>query len=267
VRHLLPLTLLLVPLWAQDPVDIVRKSVERDAHNFERRKDYTFVSREEQGELDRNGNAKKTESETNEEMILAGRPYERLIARNDKPLSESDQQKEQQKLDRELAKRLKETPEEKARIEKKRLEDRRFIREAPNAFNLTLLGTEIVSGKPAWVISAEPKPNFKPQFDRTKILSKIRAKLWIDQAEYQWVKVDAEAIDTLSFGLALFRIAPGGKLHFEQVRVNDEVWLPSIFSASGDARIGYLVKVRGQVDVSYRDYRKFQADSHIIADQ
>ncbi len=125
------------------------------------------------------------------------------------------------------------------------------------AFNLSLLGTEVVSGKKAWVIAAEPKPGYKPSQDRAKVLTKIRAKIWVDQAEYQWVKVDAEAVEPISFGFGLFRIAQGGKLHFEQMRINDEVWLPSLLSASADARVGYVKKVRGDINVTYRDYRKF----------
>jgi hypothetical protein len=254
----------LVPLHAQDPVEIVRKSLERDASNFERRKNYTFVSREEQREFDRKGKVKKTETVTYDNIVLAGRPYERMIEKDGKPLSESDQKREQQKLDRELQKREKETPADRARVEKERQEDRRFLREVPNAYNLKIVGTELVSGKPAWVITADPKPNFKPTIPRTDLLKKIRAKIWIDQADLQWVRVDAEAIDTLSFGLALFRVGVGGKLHFEQTRVNDEVWLPSVFSASGDARIGYVYKVRGDINIAYKDYKKFQTDSHMI---
>ena len=168
-------------------------------------------------------------------------------------------------MDRELAKRQNETPAEKAKLEKERTGNRRYLQEVPEALNLRLLGTELVSGKPAWVIAADPKPGYKPKLDRAKVLAKIRAKIWIDQAEYQWVKVDAEAVDTISVGLGLFRIAPGGKLHFEQTRINDEVWLPSVLSASADARVGYVKKIRGDISVTYRDYRKFQTDSRILS--
>ncbi len=250
---------------AQDPVEIVRKSVEHDARNFELRKDYTFTEHEQNREFDSKGKLKHTDSETHEILMLAGRPYERVIAKNDKPLPPREEKREQEKLDREAAKRQKETAADRAKYEKERLEDRRFVREAPNAYNLKLVGTELVSGKPAWVIEAEPKQNYKPVIAHTDLLKKIHAKIWIDQADYQWVKVDAEAIDTLSFGLALIRIMKGGKIHFEQTRVNDEIWLPSLFTASGNARVGYLMKMSGDVNVTYRDYKKFQTESRIVS--
>ena len=184
-----------------------------------------------------------------------------LWPKNDKPLAAKEQNREQEEAGPpNSTSSQKETPEERAKLEKERTGNRRYLQEVPLAFNLSLLGTEVVSGKKAWVIAAEPKPGYKPSQERAKVLAKIRAKIWIDQAEYQWVKVDAEAIQPISFGFGLFRIAAGGKLHFEQMRINDEVWLPSLLSASADARIGYLKKISGDINVTYRDYhRKFQS--------
>ncbi len=257
--------LLLTPLAAQDPAEIMRQSLAHDADNFERVKEYTYLARQEEREFDKSGKAKSAESQTYDISILAGRRYERLVAKNDKSLPAKEQTQEQEKLDRELAKRQKETPAERAKLEKDRTGNRRYLLEVPSAFNLTLLGTELVSGKKTWVIAAEPKPSYKPSQERAKVLTKIRAKIWVDQAEYQWVKVDAEAIEPISFEFGLFRIAQGGKLHFEQMRINDEVWLPSLLSASADARVGYLKKVRGDINVTYRDYKKFQTDSRIVS--
>ncbi len=80
-------TLLLSPLAAQDATEIIRKSLARDADNFERVKDYTYLARQEERELDKSGKIKSTESQTFDISILAGRRYERLVAENDKPLA------------------------------------------------------------------------------------------------------------------------------------------------------------------------------------
>src|SRR5271157_3035633 len=101
---------LLVPLHAQDALDIVRKSLDRDANNYERSKNYTYLARQEERELDGSGKVKSAESQTYDISILAGRRYERLVAENDKPLPAKEQKKEQEKLDHELAKRQQETP-------------------------------------------------------------------------------------------------------------------------------------------------------------
>jgi hypothetical protein len=243
---------------------IVRKSLERDFYNFNSVKDYTYVEREEDREYDGNGKLKKTESSTDEVLILAGRPYEKEIAKNDKPLSENEARKEQEKMDKELVKREHMSASDRAKVEKEREEERAYLREIPDAFNFHLAGEETVSGQPAWVIEAEPKPGYRPKDSKAKVLAKVRGKFWITQHDNRWVKIQAEAIEPLSFGLGLFRIAAGGSFTFEQKRVNDEVWLPTHILIRGDARLAYLKKVRAEIEITYRDYKKFQADSRIV---
>jgi hypothetical protein len=255
-----------LPAYGQDPAEIIRKSLEHDRINFDSRKNYTYQSREENREFDKNGKVTKTEVEGYDIQVIGGRPYERLVMRDDKPLSPKDEKKEQEKLDKEAAKRAHDTSAERAKNEKERAEERRFLSEIPNAFTLRLLPVENVSGKPAWVITADPRPGYKPpSFPHSNLLTKVRAKIWVDQAEYQWVKAEVDCIDSLSFGLGLLRIAAGSHISFEQVRVNDEVWLPSKALIRGEARLAYLKKMRAEFDITYRDYKKFQVESKVVA--
>jgi hypothetical protein len=244
---------------------IIRKSLERDFYNFNSVKDYTYVERQEDREYDGNGKLKKTESSTNEVLILAGRPYEKEIAKNDKPLPEHEARKEQEKMDKELVKREHMSASDRAKVEKEREEERAYLREIPDAFRFRLTGEENVSGQPAWVIEAEPRPGYQPKDSKAKVLTKVRGKFWIAEHDNRWVKIQAEAIEPLSFGLGLFRIAAGGAFTLEQKRVNDEVWLPMHILIRGEARLAYLKKVHAEIEISYRDYKKFQTDSKIVA--
>lgn len=259
------IALIAVPVFGQSAVEIIRKSVDRDLNNFERQRDYTYQEREQDREFNANGAVSKTESETREIMILAGRPYEKLIARNGKPLDEKEARKEQEKMDRALARRESMTDAEKAKREKERAENRKFLKQLPEAFTFRLDPDEFISGKPSWVIEAEPNADFKPSTLQGKVLSKVRGKVWIDKGEYEWVKAEMQVLDTISMGLALLRIAPGGFIKFEQARVNDEVWLPSRMLIRADARIAYVKKIRTEVEINYTDYKKFQSESKIVS--
>jgi hypothetical protein len=250
-----------------DPKEIIRKSVDRDLLNFERLKNYTYTERDEERSYDKRGKLTKTLVETYDIAILGQRAYARLIERGDKPLPEKEARKEQQKMDREIDKREHESADEKSKLEKERQEERKFLKEVPEAFTFALAGEDAISGQPAWVITAEPKPGYKPKDIRAKIITKMRGRIWIDKSEYQWVKVDAEAIDTLSFGLHTVQIAPGANIHFEQARVNDEIWLPAAAKIYADARVLFLKRMRTEVDLTFRNYRKFQADSHLMAER
>ena len=251
-------------VYAQDATEIIRQSVERDATNFERFKNYTFLERAEERRYGRNGNLSSKDIQTYEFMVLGGRPYGKLVERDDKPLPAKEARKEQENVEKEAAKRQRESASDKAKEDKDRAEERRYLREIPELFNLTLEGTDQIGGRPVWIIGAQPKPGYKPKIKRAEILTHLRGKIWVDQADYQWVKTEAEVIDPISFGLGLVKLESGAVLNFEQVRVNDEVWLPSLISVRADARLVYLKKLREELDITYRDYKKFQADSRIV---
>lgn len=250
-----------------DPLEIVRRSVDRDWTDFESRKNYTYQERSESRRYGRNRTATRVRSETSEILILGGRPYERLTARDDKPLSAREERREQAKLDSELSKRQHESPAERARYQKERVEERAFIREIPDAFTFRLVKTDTVSNQPAWVIEAQPKAGYRAAHSRAKDFAKVRATIWIEQATYHWVKVDADVLSMISVGFGLLRVAPGSSMHFEQTRVNDEIWLPSSMVVHFEARLALLKVLRGEYDIRYSDYRKFQSDSKMIEGQ
>jgi hypothetical protein len=249
---------------AQDATYIIRRSVERDAYNFERFKNYTFLERVEERRYGRSGDLSSKEIQTYEFMVLGDRPYGKLVERDDKPLPAKEARREQEKLDKESAKRQRESASDRAKQDRDRAEERRYLREVPEAFVLTLQGTEQIGGRPVWIIGAQPKPGYKPKLKRAEMLAHLRGRIWVDQADYQWVKAEVEVINPISFGLGLVRLAPGSILDFDQVRVNEEVWLPAHISVRADARLVYLRKLREELDVTYRDYKKFQADSRIV---
>ena len=95
------------------------------------------------------------------------------------------------------------------------------------------------------------------------MLPRICPRFWIDQQDYTWVKLRGEILDTISFGWLLARLHKGTTFEMQQVRVNDEVWLPKRVDVRLEARIGLLVGVNEDVHVTYNDYRKFRTDSVI----
>ena len=78
------------------------------------------------------------------------------------------------------------------------------------------------------------------------------------------MKLDIQCIDTVSVGLFLLRLHKGSNIQIEQVRVNDEVWLPRHVALKLDARLALLKGVNIAEDVTYRDYKKFRTDTKIL---
>jgi hypothetical protein len=256
-------------LAAEDPREIILRTAGRDQEDIRIRKDYTYKVLTEQRNLDKSGQVTKTESRTEEVLILYGRAYERLIARDGRPLSESQERKEREKMDKEIARRAKESPgqkEKRAREEAKALrQQEEILREVAGAFDFTLAGEETLDGFRAWVIQAEPKPGYRPRSRETRILPNVRAKLWITQDDYRWVKIDAEVIRSIRFGVVLARLNPGTTLTFEQQRVQGEIWMPRQADFRLSARLGLVKPFNAKVRMDFFDYRKFTSDSRVVS--
>jgi len=247
--------------------DLIRNSADKDVENNKRKQDYTYIRRDEERKLDNKGKVKSTESKTYEIMILAGEHAEKLIAVDDRPLSDKDAKKEDEKIQKLVSKGEKESENDRkkrlAKAEKEREEERQFVREVADAYQFHLRGMEDVNGRPSYVIDADPLPGYKPRLKDAKILPKVRMRLWIDKVEQQWVKIDIECIDTFSIGLFLARVNKGSTIHVEQTRVNDEVWLPRYLNLKVDAKIALLKNFDAEYDVTFRDYQKFRTDAVI----
>lgn len=254
---------------AVDPLEIVRKSVSHDQGNWDRGKDYTYISRSVSRERDSAGKVTKTEQETRELFLLYGEPYRRLIEKDGKPLPEAEARKEQKKIDDLAERRRKETPEQRenrlAKWRRARASEREMTAEIPEAFHFTLVGEQTIENRKAWVIDATPRADYQAKNWRAGMLKKFKGRMWIDQTEFQWVRLEGEVIDTVSFGLVLARLAKGSKIFFEQTRVNDEVWMPREIRIDFDARLALFKRFLGDQTVTFSDFRKFQAESRIVS--
>lgn len=248
--------------------ELLRVVAEKDMENDKRVRDYTYTERDTEHKLDGKGNTKSTEVKTFDVLDIDGEQVQRLISKNDQPLDAKDAAKEDEKIQKVIDKRKHESEAEREKREQKeekgREDDRKFVREVADAYNFTLVGTEQIDGRDAWVIQGEPRPGFQPQMKEAKFLSKFHGRVWIDKSDLQLAKLDVEAIGTVSIGLVLARIHKGTRVMLEQTRVNDEVWLPEHVSFKVDARIALFKGYLMDGEQAYSDYKKFRTSARIV---
>jgi len=247
---------------------LIRAAADKDLENEKRQHDYTYIQREEEHKLDGKGQVKSRETRTSEVLMIYGEQVERLIAKNDKPLSEKDAAKQEEKIQKIIDKRNKESEtDRKKRLdqeEKEREKGREFVKEVADAYNFHFVGVEQLDGRDTFVIDGDPRPGYQPHLKDARFLPKFRFRAWVDRQESQWKKLDVQCIDTVSWGLFLARIHKGTRIVIEQTRVNDEVWLPKHVALHVDARVVLLKGFNLDEDITYRDYKKFRADSKIV---
>jgi hypothetical protein len=254
---------------SQDQIgDLIREAAEKDIQNDKKQRDYTYIQREEEHKLDGKDQVKSSESKTFEIMVLYEEPVRKLIAKDDKPLSESDARKEDAKVQKIIEKRKNESDDDRqkrlAKQNKEQEEGRQFVKEIADAYIFRFVGEESLEERKALVIDADPRPGYEPKMKDAKFLPKFHFRVWLDEAEKQWVKLDIQCIDTVSVGLFLLRLHKGSNIQLEQVRVNDEVWLPRHVTLKLDARLALLKGLNISEDVVFRDYKKFRTDTKIV---
>jgi hypothetical protein len=251
-----------------DPKEIVRRALDVDQSDFQLARDYTFEERDDMKFLDKHGAVKKREITTSDVTILYGQPYTRRIQKDDKPLSEKDERKEEEKVDKFIAEHKNESDKERekrlAKQEKERQEGRAFVRDVINAYDFRMVGDEQVDGHDTYVIDATPRKDFRPTQPHADVLPKLQGKLWISKKDYGWVKVEVETLDTISWGVFVLRIHKGAQLRFEQTYVNDEIWLPRRISLNAGARLALVANDQVDLDTTFSKYKKFTSGVRIL---
>lgn len=258
-------------LAAQNAKEIVQRAVQVNDRNEEIARNYTYLERQDIRGLDGSGREKSRKVETWDVTLLEGSPYRRLVARDDKPLPPADEKKEEEKLRKSIEERSRETEEQRrkriADAEKRREERRpRSLKELPEAFDFHLAGEEAIDGRDVWVVDATPRPGFKGTTTIARAMfPKVHCRFWIAKGDYHAVKLEIDALDTISLGWLLVRVAKGSRVTIESARVNDEVWLPKRVALTAGARMLLVIGAHIDMRIDYSGYKKFQAESRILS--
>ncbi|MEQ1948380.1 MAG: hypothetical protein ABL995_14410 [Bryobacteraceae bacterium] len=237
---------------ASDPRQIVDLSISATLRHWEARLRYTYLQREESRRKDLAGHIKSEDVELSRRILVNGIPFEQLVERNGKPPAAEDERKQREKLDR----LKRETPQERAeQLRKQEEENAAIIEEVPKAFNFELVGEETVSGRPAYVLRATPRPGYQPRGKYGKMFPKVEGKLWVDKEDHAWIKADGQVIQPISLGLFLARVLRGSQLTMEQTRIGEGVWMPERVVVRAVARIFLVKSLVVEQILTYSEYK------------
>jgi hypothetical protein len=230
---------------------------------------YTYTEKITLRELDAKGGVKKTEARVYEvyPSIEEQMTYRKLISKNEIPLSagqirknDNDFEKKRREWERKL---VRETPAERQRRETEALEKEEAARgEAFRLYRISMIGREQLEGISVIALRFEPQPKYKPKTQEGKILAKVQGKAWFSEEDKELVRIEAELLGNLSFGLGfMVRLNEGMRLVFQRRKINDEVWLPALAHFTGTGRLLLLKGFRIDQEMVYSDYRKFSVES------
>jgi hypothetical protein len=233
---------------------------------------YVYVETRREQKLDKHGRTSKESVKVFESYPgLPGEArWERLVAEDGRPVPAEElakQDRERQKSAAGMVQRLAEdASKERARQEREYQKARREREDAVNdifnVFTIRMIGREPIERHETIAFLLTPRPDAKPKTTEGRQMKHFNVRAWISESDHELVKLEAEAIDTLSFGLGvLARLHKGARLSFLRRKVNGEVWLPPVASYQGSARVGLLLTLRRGGTSEYSGYRKYSVDT------
>jgi len=234
---------------------------------------YSYIETRREQKLDGNGHPTSETVKVFESYpgLPGERRWERLISENGKPVPAGkleEQDRERQKKAEEVARDMTTAPaqthaKQMNEWEKSRRETAEAVDEIFRVFDIRMLGRESIEGYDTIAFSLTPRRDAKPRTREGGVMRHFSVKAWVSESDHELVKLEAQAIETVPFGLGLVaRMHEGSRLAFQRRLVNGEVWLPAVVTYSGSARVGLIKVIRRGGVSEYSNYRKFTVDTN-----
>jgi hypothetical protein len=221
----------------------------------------------EQQEFDGKGGIKKTVLEDSESVTVNGVRIDRVVARNNKPLTAAEAQKESERVDKEVAK----VKERRAKLESEGKPTNTRGDEVLTASRILELGTfsnprrELYKGRPSILADYAGNPNVKTHNSFETVFRNLVGTVWIDEADRTLVRAEGHFVNDFKLGGGLLlNVHRGFSFSFNTVKINGEVWLPEVIDAHGTARLLLFDKIDGNLHLVTSDYRKFRSGATIV---
>ena len=196
--------------------------------------------------------------------------YRRVIARNGVALTPqelAEQDREYQRRASELLRRLAaEEPDAKRRrdLEEDRAAERgqRRIADVVATLEFKVAGRAVRDGVPTIMVTFTPRPSARPETRQGRIAQKFSGTVWIDEAAHEVIRVEAKAVDDISFGYGLIaRLGEGTVATVTRKRVDRNLWLPTQLTINGRGRAAVFRSLVIDFTADWYDYRRLEGDS------
>jgi hypothetical protein len=250
------------------PIPQLLHNVERNQKAAEAaRNDYTYHVHFVQQELDGHGNLKKTTTTDSESVTIDGVRIDRVVARDGKPLTPREAQKQSDQIDKEVAK---------ARQRREKLEAKGKDTDANGdtvitASRILELGTFSnprrvdLDGRPTLLLDYAGDFNAKTRNPFETIVRDLVGTAWIDEHDQVLVRAQGHFLNDFKLGGGLLAdIKRDSSFDIRYTHINHEVWLPADINAQGKIRALLFIGFNGRVHDVTSDYKKFHTSSIIL---
>ncbi|HEU4637100.1 MAG TPA: hypothetical protein VFS41_13030 [Edaphobacter sp.] len=246
-----------------DIPSLMREVEEHQRQSERLQRDYLYreVARQQRS------NGRKGETREYDVFWLKGVQVHRLVRKDGKDLSPDEQRKESERIDKDVAKAL----ERKRKADAEGKETDSEGRDEVTVSRFLELGNfssprrELLNGRSTIVVDYAGNPSAKTRNRLESVIRDLAGTIWIDEADRTIVRLEGHFADSFKVGGGLvMSIRKGTTFSMQQIKINNEVWLPSRIEAKGAARVLLFFNFDGYILITESDYRKFKATSTIL---
>lgn len=220
------------------------------------RKNYICTMTQVADEFSSDG-SKKTHTDQYQAFYVANTEILQHTARDGKPLSPDAAKKEQERVDKLVAK-LKSHG-------NKPDKDDFHLTGLWNVASFSNPRRELISGRPTLVFDYKGNPDAKAKNIGEEIMRQLIGTLWIDERDDAIVRLDGTLQQNFHIGGGLLvNIKKGSRFNFTQSLINNEIWFPAELTAHIDGRFLLVKGFNGNGRQTFSDYRKLATSVTIL---
>ena len=162
--------------------------------------------------------------------------FRRLLERNGKPVTDSRPERQERRI---------------------RTQGRSAVEDTVATLQFAIDRRERIDGRDAIVVRFEPRPDADPETREGRMAKVFKGQIWVDEQAREVVRVEATAIDDLSYGFGLLaRLNEGTVVTLTRAPVEGGIWLPTSIRFKGQGRALLVRRLNIDYVIEWFDYRR-----------
>jgi hypothetical protein len=132
----------------------------------------------------------------------------------------------------------------------------RNVEDIVQTLSFSIARREVVDGHDSIVIDFQPRPDAKPSTRQGRLARVFQGSMWVNESAHEVERVEATAIQDLSYGLGLLaRVRKGATVSVERKPVEGGVWMLTALRFNGEGRALLFRKLNVDYAMDWFDYR------------
>ena len=218
---------------------------------------YSCIVNEQIDELRGDGSVKSHHTKKQERFYVNGTEINHVLAKGGKPLADSDAEKEQERVDKEVKKYSDPT-----QVQKKEAEREKQTNTFVAALRFENEHREMRKGRNTIVYDLSGNPNFHPKNIEGTFAQALAGKIWLDEETGTPVELRIRIDHDVKIGGGLLaNVHEGSRFYLVQQRQPDGAWVIKSLGGDGDARAALFLHPRFRFRQELDECRLFSVDA------